>query len=413
MKNVSMILIVALLALGAGSALAGELVVGLPKTAAPSIQETLDGMLYEYTVFELDTVAIERQVRETGEMKLHLGNQTFDLVVELNNLRSEDYREVILSLDGPAIELEPSPVTTFAGHLADDPTSIVRLNVLPDRFEGYIKTADEWVFIDPVSDYAREAGLPTKAIASGEVVFYRNGDVIPGEAGLCGSERLQHEAAGLVGQRWMDPAAPVLGAEPRTKAANTLQVAAECDGQYYVAYGSGAYNRMSAVLNAVDGIYESEINTDVVQVFGGCWQSVSGDPYTSLDATTTLYQMRDWWNANQGGLNRDVTHQFSGKDFSGSTIGIAWVGVICNNASLSYGISQDLSSSATRRRVTAHEIGHNFSAQHDGCSGYSCSGNGPIMCPSIQSGSSSAADDFSSCSLSSINNHINNYGYCL
>jgi hypothetical protein len=30
---------------------------------------------------------------------------------------------------------------------------------------------------------------------------------------------------------------------------------------------------------------------------------------------------------------------FSGKDFNGGTIGIAWVGVICNAASLSYGVA--------------------------------------------------------------------------
>ena len=60
---------------------------------------------------------------------------------------------------------------------------------------------------------------------------------------------------------------------------------------------------------------------------------------------------------------------FFGKDFDGSTIGIAYVSAICNAPVLSYGISQSLfngptTTQALRVVLTAHEIGHNFGASH-------------------------------------------------
>jgi hypothetical protein len=239
-------------------------------------------------------------------------------------------------------------------------------------------------------------------------VVYREADVRPEAGGLCGTgHRLQ------VGGENGAGATPGLVSKAHTTL-RTLQVATEADGQYYQSYGNpGLFNRIQGILNDVDGIYEDDINLSISITYQQAWSSVGGDPYTSLDAVTTLNQFRSWWNANRGGTTRDTAHMFSGKDFNGGTIGIAWVGVICNAASLSYGISQDLSSSAQRAELTAHEIGHNLSAQHDnqiGCAGVSCNGFGPIMCSFIQSNGSG---QFSSCSVSAINSHTHNNGSCL
>ncbi len=378
--------------------------VGLAKSPTPAAAESFDQMLLRYGVFELDLTAVEQQAR-SGRLSLHLGNQTFDLLLEPNDLRAPGYQEILR--DGDQVTVLPErELVTFKGAVVGDPESIVRLTIEPERLVAYVKTADDWVFIDPVADYDRGADR-------GDVVVYRDADVTDLESGTCGSGRLHQHALEVE-----SPATPRLPGDPQTMAANTLQVANECDGQYFSSHGNpGSFNRMSGVLNAVDGIYESEINTSISIVAQQCWSNASTDPYTSLNASTTLNQFRNWWNANMGSTSRDVAHQFSGKNFSGSTIGIAWVGVICNNPSLSYGISQDLSSSRQRRRLTAHEIGHNLSAGHDNqspvCPGVSCNGSGPLMCSSIQGGSSSAADDFSSCSRSSINNHISSVGFCL
>ena len=387
-----------------------DVIVAIPKGPSAKVLTSIDKSLYDYQVFELDLRAINKRVRQTGGLKIYLGNQLFDLELVENDLRAADYRRVVM-VDGRAVEQDPGPVVTFKGHVAGDEASSVRLTVMAKLFSGYIKTESDWIFIDPITEF--HPGAKAR-----QVVVYNDKAVKAGAHGTCGtgedhrSEKALLEA--LPGGRGDFIARQRIG----TKAANTIQVATECDGQYWADYGNpGVFNRITGILNDVEGIYDVEIDTDISITYQQCWSSIPGDPYTSLNAETSLFQFRDWWNANRGGTTRDTAHKFSGKNFSGSTIGIAWVGVICNVPSLSYGISQDISGSASRRRLTAHEIGHNLDATHDNqspvCPGVSCNGNGPIMCSSVQSGGSSAADDFSSCSKDDIDDHISSVGSCL
>lgn len=398
---------------------ADELVVGLSKLPVPKVQTALDAALYDYQVFELETAKIDALVRKTGQVDLYLGNQRFDLVLEENNLRGENYKRILI-VDGRDVELDAGPITTFKGHVAGDPESVVRMSITPDLVSGFLHTDGEMIFIDPVSDFARGTGFE-KSVAKGDVVVYRGKNVRADKAGQCGTAghhdmRSTFELPGKRGEMFRPL---VEGIDTKTHQFRTLEVATDCDGQYFTRFGNpGSFNRMEGILNDVEGfIYTSELNLGINLVSQQCWPSAGSDPYTSLNAETTLNQLRNWWQANRSSVSRDVVHQFSGKDFSGGTIGIAWVGVICTNPSLSYGISQDISGSAARRRLTAHEIGHNLSAGHDNqapvCSGVSCNGNGPIMCSFVQTGGSSAADDFSSCSFNSIDNHIDSFGGCI
>lgn len=388
-------------------------IVALTVTPDAEVLTSIDHSLYDYKVVDLDTVTLDQRVRQGGVVQLHVGNQLFDLELVENNMRAPGYTRSIM-VDGVAVPQVPGPVVTFKGQVAGDADSRVRMTITPDHVSGYIRTAEDWIFIDPVSEFHRGA--------QNGFVVYRDKDVVPAEAGACGTSHRHHSSEildslpGGVGDVIRNDG--LLGSKGISVEAELLQVATECDGQYFADFGNpGVFNRINGILNAVEGIYESEIDTSISITNQQCWSSIPNDPYTSLNAETSLTQFRDWWNANKGGTTRDVAHKFSGKNYSGSTIGIAWVGVICNVPSLSYGISQDISGSSSRNRLTAHEIGHNLSARHDNeapvCSGVNCNGNGPIMCSFVQSGSSSAADDFSNCSLSSINSHINTFGSCL
>ena len=372
----------------------------------PAVRAALDALLYEYSTFEIPTASIDRQVRETGRVRIHLGNQTFDLTLEPNDMRGESFRETLMTSVGE-VTLPERPLSTFKGTVVGDPDSIVRLTVLPDLFEGYIKTDEEWIFLDPLTNY----GSPDEiGSLSGAVVLYREGDVRPEAIGKCGAGALEHDLhrLGLVAGTATDGLSSHFDASHIRR---RLQVATDGDGQLFQRYGNpGVFNFMAGVLNRVDGIYNT-LNIDVVVSFQQAWSSISGDPYTSLNASTTLNQLRSWWNANRGDINRDTVHQFSGKNFSGGTIGIAFVGVVCNAPSFAYGISEDQQNTVLNGRLTAHELGHNLSAQHDdqiGCA--NCNGSGPIMCSFIQV---NGTDTWSSCSRSAIGNHVDNNGFCM
>jgi hypothetical protein len=412
------ILALALLALAAGTAWAasvplhsapaepaGEVL--MPRLATPGAEarSALDELLYDYDVVDLPLARLENRV-QAGDLSLILRNQLFELTLEPNDLRAEGYRAVLMTDAGP-VEVEPGPVVTFKGTVREEPDSLVRLTASDELFSGYIKTADDWVFVDPLRAFVPGASVR-------KAVVYRERDVRPEAAGECGvGHRLRAVGQSVPGTGTGFDAGSTLGSRAHTTL-RRLQVATEHDGQYYQRYGNpGVFNRSQGILNDVDGIYRSQINLYISISYQQTWTSVSGDPYTSLDAGTTLNQFRSWWESNRSGTTRDTAHMFSGKDFNGGTIGIAWVGVICNRRDLSYGISQDLSSSFQRAQLTAHEIGHNLSAQHDdqiGCSGVSCNGYGPIMCSFIQSNGSNV---FSSCSRSSIDSHTHNNGSCL
>ncbi len=404
---------IALLALTAGSAFAASATLAtaddrtptrmfVPQVQAPSVEAktALDELLYNYDVVELPLAKIERQMRTANRLDIFLGGERFELQVEINDLRAPGYKEVLMTEAGP-VELPDRPVATFAGTIVGQPDSVVRLTATRGLFTGYVKSGDDWLFVDPLRQFVPNA--PKSA-----AVVYREADVRPEASGLCGvTHRLE---AGR--DQGIDPTPGVV--ERNHNTLRRLQVATDADGEYYSSFGNpGTFTRIQGILNDVDGIYRSDLNLYISITYQQAWPSSGSDPYTSNDAVTTLYQFRSWWQSNRGGTTRDTAHLFSGKNFNGGTIGVAWVGVICNSPSLSYGVSQNLSSAAQRAELTAHEIGHNLSAQHDnqiGCSGVSCNGFGPIMCSFIQS---SGSGQFSSCSVSAINNHTHNNGSCL
>jgi hypothetical protein len=81
-----------------------------------------------------------------------------------------------------------------------------------------------------------------------------------------------------------------------------------------------------------------------------------------------LNQFRNQWNTQHSTIVRDVAHHFTRKNIQGSTIGIAWIGVVCNKP-WAYGLAQsDFSTSfAYVTDLSAHEIGHNWNAGHCSC----------------------------------------------
>lgn len=374
----------------------------VPKHVEPSVKAraALDEHLYRYDVVELPLAAVARQIRSAGAIDLVLQGRLFELELEPNHLLAPGFKAVLMGADG-AVEVPYRPVATYRGTVRGDADSVVRLTADRGILTGLVRSGEDWLFIDPLRDYVKNA--PMNAL-----VVYREMDIRAEAAGLCGvgdaMSDVSHSGPGAAG--------PGLVA----RAHNTLrrlQVATDADGEYYQRYGNpGTFNRIQGILNNVDGIYRNQLNLFISITYMQAWPNPGSDPYSSNDAVTNLTQFRNWWNANRGGTVRDAAHMWSGKTFSGGVIGVAWVGVICNSPSLSYGLSQDLSNSGQRTRLTAHEIGHNLSAQHDnqiGCP-VSCSGSGPIMCSSIQP---NGPNSFSSCSVSAINTHTHNNGSCL
>lgn len=399
---------------GPGAAGAAR-VTATARMPAQQVQQRLDELFYRWETYELDLPAVERQVRETGRVTLHAGGRVLDLELELNDLRAPGFKSIRETRFGP-VEESPAPVATFKGHVAGDAESVVRLLILPDRLEGYIRTGGEWIFLDPLRKYARSA-------ASSEIVLFEGADVRPEAAALCGSGELTRRAQRLIAQEISGD----LGAIPEKAliappALRQVDVAIEADYDYYLLYGAGTQSHIEGVINSVDGIYRGELALTLSIVWRKVWEV--DDPYTSTDDAGLIGELQNYWNdiRRNEATTRDLAYLFTGRD-TGVTQGRAFSnGVICNRDS-SYAYSRN---HPLEIKLVAHEMGHLFNSIHDDQPGFplaatcggplpppnssSCAGTGPIMCGCMQSGGPSS---FSDRSKTLITAYVNSNGSCL
>ena len=179
------------------------------------------------------------------------------------------------------------------------------------------------------------------------------------------------------------------------------------DQDFQTAVGSDSASIATAIINVVDGFYRNDLNISF-ETLSRTMLTDANDIFTDSTSHNTL--LEDIRSLKQADGIPFITnpnalfHFVTGRDFIGSTVGVAFLGVNCAKGSAS-GTSQLLGSGGNRIALTAaviaHELGHNFGANHDIQNGSVCP-TGFIMAPSVNAN----ADEFSSCSQSDIRNYL-------
>lgn len=157
------------------------------------------------------------------------------------------------------------------------------------------------------------------------------------------------------------------------------EIATEADYEFTARLGSqtSANAAILTILNAVDAIYQAQLNLSLSVSYQHAW-ATSSDPYSSSNSETLLSQFVNYWESNAGSINYDFAHMWTGREIDSSVVGIAYLASVCTQ--YSYGLSQFLNLSSLDVPLVAHEIAHNFGADHDTCS----AGQSWIMCPVLQ-----------------------------
>ncbi len=177
----------------------------------------------------------------------------------------------------------------------------------------------------------------------------------------------------------------------------------------------------TAIVNMVEGYYAEafDIVFDVITM-----EFLSTEVFTSstdadvlLGGTDAMHPVEDPQSIRALSSNNQLAfeqnrsallHLVTGRNFDGGTAGIAFTDVLCNANGFASGTSQLLGVGSNPAAVTAliaaHEIGHNFGANHDGIEN-SCA-NGFLMEPSL----SPSTSGFSSCSFDEVESAINALG---
>jgi hypothetical protein len=357
-------------------------------------QDPVGKYMYRYERVTLDPTAAASKVGSTGVLSFQAGYEAFDIELEQHDLRAPGYVAQETLEDGTTRVLPSAPVTTYAGRVLNREGAYARFTIEGETLVGLIIDGEEHFFIEPLLNYTLSA-KPT------DYVFYRESDLKP-EAfpGTC-----DVTAAHKVG-RAIDGVASKAEESAAVAATYVVQLATEADNEYVTALGSAqaANSEILSIVNQVDGVYQAELGIDFQVVLQNSY--AGADPYTNATSSSTiLNEFRNRWNSAMTGVARDVAHLWTGKDMDGSTIGIAWVGVVCNAPTYSYGVSQRFTGTPQKYILSAHELGHNFDADHsDGQSG--CSNT--VMGSSVGNG-------FSFCTFSrnQITSHVNANSSCL
>lgn len=179
------------------------------------------------------------------------------------------------------------------------------------------------------------------------------------------------------------------------------------DQEYQNAVGVNAASVATSIINVVDGFYRNNFNISF-ETLSRTMLTNANDVFTnSTDAGTLLDDVKDRKAAD--GIvfltnPNALFHFVTGRNFDGTTAGVAWLGVNCAKG-FATGTSQLLGSGSSQVALTAaviaHELGHNFGASHDIQNGSACP-TGFIMSPSVNRN----ATQFSTCSKSDVQSYL-------
>lgn len=213
---------------------------------------------------------------------------------------------------------------------------------------------------------------------------------------------LQKDSGGMInGKLAFAQLKAEIGREQPSRAQNSAQrllLGVVADFEFSSAFGPLAESEILARINIVDGIFSDQVG---VEIFVGSEAIVifsnSNDPFEASESNALLDELSTYRQSNQSQLG--LTHLLTHRELLDTTVGVAWMDTLCDphfGASLTQTLDSTHMESAL---IMAHEIGHNFGADHDGVADSSCEtteGNF-LMSPSITPSST-----FSQCSLDDI-----------
>ena len=371
-------------------------------TRTSEVSRALSPVLSSYEVIRMEPGEIERQVRTTGELRFRFNDTDFYFNLEPHDLRSPNYRAMETGPGGVSRELPPQPVHTFKGVLAGQEDTRGRFNLVEGGVEGVVYGPDGRVYLEPLRNYLAAA-------PAGELVVYGHADIKPGEALKCG--------VSLVGrlERGVNRiAAQVTSGTPTRYVA---EVATEADYEYVQALGGSieAIREILGIMNQVEGVYQSELLLQLRIGFQHAW-TAEDDPYTATNSLDLLNQFGEYWNTHYAAQkDYDIAHLWTDRERDDSVIGgRAAPSVACSVRSASYGLST-YQTGIPRKYVTpAHEIGHNFGANHpdqvnpavEGCTN-------TIMSSSIYGGRGDPGLTFCQFSRQEIAGYVSDHNGCL
>jgi PKD repeat protein len=359
-----------------------------PQRASAEEASYLDQHFSAYTLATLGTEEVANLLRSKDyfqELHLEVNNQDFSFNLRARDLRSPNYKLRAWTPQG-VLELPRSPNKTYFGFTHEGQYD-VRITADEDFFHAMIIQGTDELYIEPARNIV--PGAPKNQF----VIYWAKHNLKKLSPTSCGVEDGHLHFLNPEDEHNESP-----NQQTSSRACKVVQIALADDVLMFNKYGSvsDVEDHNMAVINDVETNYDFEFSDDlqflVVEIYVAT--SESTDPWTSSLNINNLLDDFTAWGPSGFDNTHDVGGMWSARNFNGDVIGLAWLNAVCT--SVRYHVMEDFSTNANFLRVLqAHEMGHNFSANHD------APGSPTIMAPSVNN-----TNAWSNQSINEINNYI-------
>ncbi|OUJ73124.1 reprolysin-like metallopeptidase [Hymenobacter crusticola] len=252
----------------------------------------------------------------------------------------------------PELAARYPAIKTYTAQGLDDASLTARLELTPDGFHAMLRLRNKTVYIEPAgpSDVTRHVVFERAAIQQRDSWVCRNTENTPAQ----------------------NPQKPTATQQrlPNDNLLRTYRLALACTGEYAVAVAgtnptkAAVLSKMVTSINRVNGVYGQELSVRLVLVANTdqlIYLDRTTDPYSNLSNNATLAKNQITTDSIIGTANYDIGHVFNTADG-----GIAGFGVVCRAGQKARGSTglPNPTSDAFDIDYVAHEMGHQFGAEH-------------------------------------------------
>lgn len=339
--------------------------------------------------YGMQQIAVPAGIPESADIKVEINGRMETIHLVRTSLRSPKARLLLDRGNGVLEEAPLPPHRTYRG-VVESTGTLVSASIVDGRLSAMIDMPGDTVFVQPAADFPALRGR------TGHVV-YAHSQVTPFGDHRCGNDETKLNVPDWMLDLPVDPAQSGTVSAPEGGVAGTApfitEIAFDADFEFFQLNASNAVNVVNDienVMNNVSTVYDRDVNI-AYEFTTFVVRTTAADPYTTTVMNDLLCEFRTKWNGSpENQIQRDVAQLFTGKQVTGNVIGLAWLGVLCNQTGTDCAATGNLAYSCVESRFTgvadfrtslsAHELGHNWQAQH-------CDAVNPcnIMCSVINS----------------------------